>query len=77
METTDLTKLRPGETAVIRELKGGIEFQKKAEALGLREGAKIQLKSAQIMHGPLTIQINHTTAALGYRMAKKVLISKS
>ncbi len=77
MKITDLTKLHIGETATIVDLKGGCHFLRKAEGLGLRKGATIKLKSAQMMHGPITVQINHTTAALGYCMAKKILIRKN
>ena len=66
--------LKNGEPAKIKEIIGGKHFIVKAESLGIREGVQIIKVSSQMMHGPVTVKVGQTQIALGYRMAKKIII---
>ena len=70
----NLTNLENGQSAQIIEFAGGSNFQKRAEALGLRPGVTITRISAQILHGPIMVRVNQTRAAMGYGMAQKILV---
>jgi len=77
MDEVNLTKVEPGREVIVIQLTGGSQFQEKAESLGLRTGIRIKKLSAQVMRGPVTIKIGNTKGALGYGMAKKVLVSRT
>ena len=71
-----LQNLKSGDEAEIVALHGGPNFIRKAESLGIREGLKIKVISAQILHGPLTVQVGHTKIAIGHGMAYRIEVKK-
>jgi ferrous iron transport protein A len=74
MDMKDLTQLTKGKIAQVVEINGGHEFKEKVDAIGLRVGSKIIKLSAQMMKGPVTIQIGNTKLAIGHGMAKKIFV---
>ena len=76
MDEVNLIKIEPGREVMVTQLEGGRQFLEKAESMGLRTGICIKKLSAQVMHGPVTIQIGSSKVALGYGMAKKVWVSR-
>jgi len=77
METVNLTQLDSGEEGIIIEIHGGYEFCSRVESLGIRVGVRIRKISAQIMRGPVTIQVGSTQVAIGFGMARKIIVQKS
>jgi len=77
MDEVNLVKIEPGREVVVMQLDGGREFLEKAESLGLRTGVRIKKLSAQVMHGPVMIKIGNSKVALGYGMAKRILVSRT
>jgi len=77
MNKMNLTTIEPGREVIVMQLEGGSQFLEKAESMGLRTGVRIKKLSAQVMHGPVTIQIGSTKLALGYGMAKKILVRRT
>ena len=75
MELKNLIQIVKGRNTRVVKIDGGKDFQKKAESMGLRVGVSIKKLSAQIMNGPITIQIGNSKVALGRGMAKKVWVS--
>jgi ferrous iron transport protein A len=75
MKTKDITQMNPGEKGVIINIYGGIGLLKKLDALGIRVGVEITKVSAQLFRGPVTIQVGNTQVAIGYGMAKKIIVS--
>jgi len=47
---------------------------KRVEAMGLRPGKRVTKISGMFMHGPITIKVGGTQLALGFGMAKKVMV---
>ena len=76
MNEENITAIEPGREVIVMQLGGGSQFLEKAESLGLRTGVRIRKLSAQVMRGPVTIQIGSTKLALGYGMAKKILVCR-
>jgi len=70
----DLTRLKPGEEGVVREIIGGPGLIRRLENMGIRTGRKIRKMSSHFWHGPQTVQVGNTNLALGYGMAKKILV---
>ncbi|MCM8783916.1 MAG: ferrous iron transport protein A [Candidatus Omnitrophica bacterium] len=70
----DLTQMEEGELGIIKEFRGGIGFVRRIESLGIREGKKIKKISSQFLRGPQTIEIDNCQFAIGFGMAKKILV---
>lgn len=70
----DLTQLENGESAKVVELQGGQEVINKLEAMEIIPGAVILKKSASFMKGPVVIEKGNMQFAIGYGMAKKIIV---
>jgi len=72
--TIDLTQLKTGKSGVVKSLEGGFDFRRRIENMGIREGKKIRKTSTHFWRGPQTVKVDNITVAIGYGMAKKVII---
>jgi ferrous iron transport protein A len=70
----DITQLRPGEAGIVKEIQGGGGFIRKLQCIGARPGKKITKVSSHFWHGPQTIEIDNAQIAVGFGMAKKILV---
>jgi len=70
----DLTQMKPGETRRIVELQDGHGLVKRLESLGIRVGVTITKKSSPLLRGPVIVQIGNTQIAIGFGMAKKIMV---
>ena len=74
MGKVDLTQLEEGKSGVVVEIQGGYGLVRRLESLGIRVGKKITKVSSQFMRGPITVRIDNYQVALGFGMARKVII---
>ncbi|HDR04511.1 MAG TPA: ferrous iron transport protein A [Candidatus Marinimicrobia bacterium] len=72
-----LNKMRQGQKGIISHIDGGHHFNQKIEAMGLHLGVSLEIISAQLMHGPVTVRVGSTQAAIGFGMAGKIYIKLS
>jgi ferrous iron transport protein A len=72
----DLTQLKAGEKAVFMGAEGGCGMIAKLEAMGIRPSITITKISAQFMHGPVIIKAGNTQLAIGFGMAKRIMVEK-
>lgn len=72
----DLTQLETGEKAKIVGANGGWGMMSKLEAMGIMPGVTITKISAQFMRGPVTIQVGNTQMAIGFGMARRIIVEK-
>ena len=70
----DLTQVKPGETGIIKELRGGCDFARRIQSMGMREGKKLKKVSSHFWRGPQTVEVDKTRVAIGFGMAKKIFI---
>ena len=70
----DLTQLKTGESGIVAGLEGGFGFRRRIEGMGVRTGKRITKTSAHFWRGPQTIKVDNITVAVGYGMAKKILV---
>jgi len=70
----DLTQVKEGVVCEIVEMTGGMGFVEKLAVMGITVGTKVKKISSQIMKGPVTIQVGNTQVAIGFGMAKKIII---
>ena len=74
MSKTLLTSLRHGNTATIKELEGGLEFQRRLRSLGVKEGKPLRVVARHSLHGPIVVEIEHKHIAIGRGMAGKIAV---
>lgn len=74
MTNTDLAKLKAGMTGTVTNIDGGHGITNRLDAMGIRCGIKVTKLSGQFMRGPVIIKVGNTQIAIGYGMAKKVLV---
>ena len=74
MSEIDLTQLKEGEIGMVVHIHGGYGLVRRLESLGIRVGKKVTKVSAQFMRGPVTVRIGNSHVAVGFGMAKKILV---
>ncbi len=72
----DVTQLNEAEEAKVIQIQGGWGVTKKLDALGIRPGVKIKKISSLVLRGPQTLQVGNTQVAIGFGMAKKIIVEK-
>jgi len=70
----DLTRMRKGERGKIVDIQGGWGLLRKMETLGIKQGTEIVKVSSQLMRGPITIRVGNTQVAIGFGMARRVIV---
>ena len=70
----DLTRMRGGEKGRVIDIQGGWGLLRKLEALGIRQGTEIVKVSSQLMRGPITIRVGNTQVAIGFGMARRIIV---
>jgi len=69
-----LAEMRPGEEGVLVDLQGGFGMVRRLDGLGLRPGKGIRKINAQFLRGPVVISLDNRRVALGYGMARRVIV---
>ncbi len=70
----DLTQMQPGEAGIVKEIQGGQGLVRKLESMGVRPEKKITKVSSHFWHGPQTIEIDNLEIAIGFGMARRILV---
>jgi ferrous iron transport protein A len=76
-ENLTLVHMRNGQRGVVVAIKGGHGMVSRLSALGIRPGRKITKVSAMFMRGPVTIQVDNAEVAIGFGMARRVIVKPS
>jgi ferrous iron transport protein A len=74
MATLDLTQLQEGESGVVINIQGGYGLIRRLESLGIKVGKKVIKGSSQLMRGPVTVRMGNSEVAIGFGMARKILV---
>lgn len=70
----NLTQLRVGKYATIYDILGEKDIVNKVEAMGIAPGMKVKKVSASLFHGPILLQKDFMQIAVGYDIAKNILV---
>jgi len=70
----DLTQMQPGEAGIVKEIQGGQGFIRKLQSMGVRPEKKITKVSSHFWRGPQTVEVDNMQIAVGFGMAKKILV---
>jgi len=69
-----LTEMRSGQTGTVVAVSGGPGLNRRMDALGIRPGKKVTKVSSTLFRGPVIIRVNRAQVAVGFGMARKVLV---
>lgn len=69
-----LNNMGTGQTGVIMDIRGGRGMILKLSTLGIMAGEEITKVSQQVMHGPVVVKIGRSQVAIGFGMAKNILV---
>jgi Fe2+ transport system protein FeoA len=67
-----LTEMEDGQSGVVFKIEGGHILRSRLEALGLRQGKRIRKVSSSFMQGPLVIEVEGSSIAIGFGMANHI-----
>jgi len=69
-----ITEMKKNQIVMIKQLVGGVNYQNKVRALGIREGKNVKIVTIQPFRGPLVIEIDNMKITLGRGMAKGIIV---
>jgi len=69
-----LAQMRTGQSGTVVGVKGGMGLIRRLDALGIRPGVKVTKISAALFRGPVTIRVGNAQVALGFGMAKRIVV---
>lgn len=67
--------MRAGQSGVIAEIQDGFGLINRLNALGIMPGKRITKISAMIAQGPVTIEVDRVQVAIGFGMAKRIIVN--
>jgi len=70
----DLTQMKAGEKGRVIDIQGGWGLLRKMDALGIKRETEIVKVSSQLMRGPVIIKVGNTQVAIGFGMARRILV---
>jgi ferrous iron transport protein A len=73
-ERLTAAEMATGESATVVEIAGGHGLVNRLDALGIRPGKRITKISAAFMHGPVVIRVDRAEVAIGFGMARKIVV---
>jgi ferrous iron transport protein A len=69
-----LAEMKTGQTGTVVGVLGGHGLIQRLDALGIRPGKKVTKISSTLFHGPVTLRVNNAQVAVGFGMAKKIIV---
>lgn len=73
-EEMNLIDLKSGQSGKVKRIEGGRALIQRLEALGIRPGRIVKKTSSVFRRGPVTISLGSFEVALGYGMARRVIV---
>ena len=66
--------MQAGQSGLVVQIQGGHGLVNRLNALGIRPGKRITKVSSMVMRGPTTIQIDRVQVAIGFGMARRIIV---
>ena len=73
-EQLTLAEMKTGQTGTVVGVLGGHGLIRRLDALGIRPGKKVTKISSMLFHGPVTFKVDNAQVAVGFGMAKKIIV---
>jgi len=69
-----LSRMEAGQSGTVFQIQGGHSLINRLSALGIRPGQRVTQVSSMFMRGPVTIQVGNAQVAIGFGMAKRIIV---
>ena len=69
-----LVQMQTGQSGLVIQIQGGHGLVNRLNALSIRPGKRITKVSSMVMRGPITIQVDRAQVAIGFGMARRIII---
>jgi len=69
-----LAQMQTGQRGKVVEIIGGHRIIARLSALGIRPGQRVTKVGAMFMRGPVTVQIGMAQVAIGFGMARRIIV---
>jgi len=69
-----LSRIQAGQSGTVIQIQGGYGLVNRLNALGIRPGKRITKISSMFMRGPVTIQVDRAQVAIGFGMARRIIV---
>ncbi len=69
-----LAGMQIGQSGTVVQIQGGHGLVSRLNSLGIRPGKRITKISSMIMRGPVTIQVDRAQVAIGFGMARRIIV---
>jgi len=63
-----------GQTGTVIGILGGRGLMRRLEALDIRPGKKVTKVSSTLFRGPVTLRVDNAQIAIGFGMAKRIIV---
>jgi ferrous iron transport protein A len=73
-EQLSLAEMKTGQTGTVVGILGGHGLIRRLDALDIRPGKKVTKMSSTLFHGPVTLRVDNVQVAVGFGMAKKIIV---
>ncbi len=71
---TTLAGMQIGQSGVVIRIQGEHGLINRLNSLGIRSGKRITKISSMIMRGPVTIEVDRAQVAIGFGMARRIIV---
>ena len=69
-----LAGMQIGQSGVVIRIQSGHGLVNRLNSLGIRPGKRITKVSSMIMRGPVTIEVDRAQVAIGFGMARRIIV---
>ena len=69
-----LNRMEAGQGGQVVEIQGGRHLINRLDAMGVRPGKRVTKVSSMFMRGPVTIQVGTARLAIGFGMARRIIV---
>ena len=69
-----LSQIEAGQSGKVVQIQGGRGLINRLSSLGIRPGQRVTKVSSMFMRGPVTIQAGNAQVAIGFGMAKRIMV---
>jgi ferrous iron transport protein A len=76
-DVTNLVAMRPGQSGVVVDVRGGHHLVERLAALGIRPGKRVLKVSSMLLGGPVTVEVDRAQVAVGAQAASRIFVDVS
>ncbi len=76
-DVMNLVVMRPGQSGVVVDVRGGHILVERLAALGIRPGKRVVKVSSMLLGGPVTVEVDRAQVAIGAQAASRIFVDVS